>query len=102
MNVFFLLGVIALVALIAWVGTKASEKERSENASKEGISDDGELRLLSLDQLLSDYTEAELEKLADIAISHLKDESLSMREQWADLLRRIYQASDLKSGIYPA
>ena len=42
---------------------------------------------------------AELEKLEEIAVSHLKDPERSKRSQWEDLLRRIQIALDEKRGV---
>lgn len=90
---------IALIGLLAWIGTKVSESGKQHLSSGKVLPDDDDLRLLCVDQLITDYTADELDELADIAISHLKDEPKTIRCQWEDFLRRIYQASDEKQGI---
>ena len=90
---------IALIGLLAWIGTKASESGKQHLSSGKVLPDGDDLRLLCVDQLITDYTADELGELADIAISHLKDEPKTIRCQWEDLLRRVYIASDEKRGI---
>lgn len=99
MNVYVLLGVIALVALIAWVGTKLSDNDKSRLSSGKVIPDEEDLCSLSLDRLMTGYTKEELEELAEIANSHCKDESERVREQWEDFLGRICEASEKKYGV---
>lgn len=91
--------VIAIIGLLAIVGTKVAESEKQHLSTGKEIPDEDDLRFLCLDQLITDYTVDELEELADIAISHLKDEPKIIRCQWEDLLRHIYMASDEKLGV---
>jgi len=90
---------ITLIGLLAFIGPKVAEVTKPHLSSGKVLPDDDELRLLCVDQLITDYNAEELNELADIAISHLKDEAQNIRCQWEDFLRRVYQASDEKSGI---
>ena len=91
--------VVTIIAFMAIVGPAAAESEKQHLSTGKKIPDEDELRVLCVDQLITDYTVDELEELADIAISHLKDEPKVIRCQWEDLLRRIYMASDEKLGV---
>ena len=95
---FILLGVVAAVVFLTWFGTHFSELEKHHLSSGKPIPGDWDLRLLSVDQLISDYTLEELDELADIATSHLKDDPKEVT-LWEDFLRRVYMASDEKNGF---
>ena len=83
---------LILMALIVWTIHFAKKAVKA-------LRIDDELVLLCVDQLITDYSLEELEKLEEIAVSHLKDPERSKRSQWEDLLRRIQIALDEKRGV---
>lgn len=94
-----LASLLVLQGLLVWIVPKIAEKSKKHLSSGKVLPGDDELVLLCIDQLITGYNEDELEELADIAISHFKDEVKAERCQWEDFLRRIYIASDEKRGI---
>ena len=83
---------LILMALIMWAIHFTKEAVKASRT-------DDELLLLCVDQLMANYSLEELEKLEELAVSHLKDPERSKRCQWEDLLRRIQIAFDEKKGV---